>query len=264
VARDADDAILLPEQVERLDGFLGETDDPLRWKHFPSGDTRHREALERRSFASTSSASDLLNAWDAFHMDKPALELEIGFGDPEYQAASLFAFSATFEICRDDTICRQGSCQNNGRPAGFPCQEYDLTAEDALLVLRIEVLGGRLPSRDQQPRKLGLRLLRLSIDELDQKFPFVAVVEEESHLGPDRRKGLDDTRPLDAPCVSLALSDIDKELISDGRIVNVSLQLAVEAERVVEVEIEGADNRLCEGVEAACACDLDVPIDFRR
>src|SRR5215831_9369671 len=139
--------------------------------------------------------------------------------------------------------------------AGFPCHEYDLTAEGVLLVLRIGVLGGRLPSRDQQPRKLGLRLLRPSFDELDQKFPFVAVVEEESHLGPDRRKGLDDTRPLDAPCVSFALSDIDKELIPDGRIVNVSLQLAVEAERMVEVEIEGADNRLCEAVEAACACD---------
>jgi hypothetical protein len=43
------------------------------------------------------------------------LELEIGFGDPEYLAASLFAFSATFEIYRDDRICRQGSCQNSGR-----------------------------------------------------------------------------------------------------------------------------------------------------
>ena len=28
-------------------------------------------------------------------------ELEIGFGDFEHLAASLFAFSATFEICRD-------------------------------------------------------------------------------------------------------------------------------------------------------------------
>ncbi len=99
--------------------------------------------------------------------------------------------------------------------------EYDLTAKGALLVLG--VLGGRLPSRTQQPGKLDLRILRLSLDELDQKFPFVAVVEEESHLGPDRRKGRDDTRPFDPPCVTLALSDIDKELIPDGRIVNVSL-----------------------------------------
>jgi hypothetical protein len=44
-------------------------------------------------------------------MDKAGLEIEIGFGDFEHLAASLFAFSATFEICRDDTICRQGSCQ---------------------------------------------------------------------------------------------------------------------------------------------------------
>src|SRR5882724_4452878 len=82
--------------------------------------------------------------------------------------------------------------------------EYDLTAKGALLVLGIGVLGGRLPNRDQQPGKLDLRLLRLSFDELDQKYPFVAVVEEESHLGPDRRKDLDDTRPFDTPCVTLA------------------------------------------------------------
>jgi len=41
--------------------------------------------------------------------------MEIGFGDPEHLAASPFAFSATFEICRDDTICRQGCCRNSGR-----------------------------------------------------------------------------------------------------------------------------------------------------
>ena len=45
----------------------------------------------------------------------PSNWMEIGFGDPEHLAASPFAFSATFEICRDDTICRQGSCRNSGR-----------------------------------------------------------------------------------------------------------------------------------------------------
>ena len=33
--------------------------------------------------------------------------LELGFGDFELLAASLFAFLAMFEICRDDRICRQ-------------------------------------------------------------------------------------------------------------------------------------------------------------
>ena len=80
---------------------------------------RHRETPERRSFASTSSASDLRHTWGAFHMDKAGLEIEIGFGDFEHLGASLFAFSATFEICRDDTICRQGSCQKR-TTAGFP------------------------------------------------------------------------------------------------------------------------------------------------
>ena len=42
-------------------------------------------------------------------------ELDIGLGDFEHLAASLFAFSARLEICRDDTICRQGSCRNSAR-----------------------------------------------------------------------------------------------------------------------------------------------------
>ena len=33
-------------------------------------------------------------------MDKAGLEIEIGFGDFEHLGASLFAFSATFEIDR--------------------------------------------------------------------------------------------------------------------------------------------------------------------
>jgi hypothetical protein len=39
-------------------------------------------------------------------MDKA--ELEIGFCDFEHLAASLFAFSARFEICRDDRIVGRG------------------------------------------------------------------------------------------------------------------------------------------------------------
>jgi hypothetical protein len=74
---------------------------------------RHREAQNARSFAATSSASDLRGTPGAPSWTK--LELEIGFGDFEHLAASPFAFSATFEICRDDTICRQGSCRNSGR-----------------------------------------------------------------------------------------------------------------------------------------------------
>src|ERR1700730_13436266 len=44
-------------------------------------------------------------------MDKPAIE--IGFGDFEHLGASLFAFSARFEICRDDRRQRKGP--NSGR-----------------------------------------------------------------------------------------------------------------------------------------------------
>jgi hypothetical protein len=113
-----------------------------------------------------------------------------------------------------------------------------LSVERALLVLRVGILDGRLPSRTQQPGKLNLRLPRFSFDELDQKYPFVAVVEEKSHLRSDLREGLDDTRPLDASCPTLALTDINKQLVLDRRIVNVCLQPAVKSESVIEVEIE--------------------------
>ncbi len=42
-------------------------------------------------------------------MDKA--ELEIGLGDFEHLAASLFAFSATFEICQDDRIVGRADAQ---------------------------------------------------------------------------------------------------------------------------------------------------------
>jgi hypothetical protein len=34
IARNADDAPLLAEQIERLDGFLSEANDPLGWEHW--------------------------------------------------------------------------------------------------------------------------------------------------------------------------------------------------------------------------------------
>jgi hypothetical protein len=44
-----------------------------------------------------------------------ARDLEIGFGDFEHLAASLFAVSATFEICRDDRIFGRAKAPNSGR-----------------------------------------------------------------------------------------------------------------------------------------------------
>jgi hypothetical protein len=50
-------------------------------------------------------------------MDKA--ELEIGFGDFEHLPASLFAFSATLEICRDDRILGRANPQIADE-SGFP------------------------------------------------------------------------------------------------------------------------------------------------
>jgi len=89
---------------------------------------RHRETPERRSFASTSSASDLRHTWGAFHMDKAGLEIEIGFGDFEHLGASLFAFSATFEICRGDRFVGMAAAKS-GRQ-----RDSLITAKSSLMV----------------------------------------------------------------------------------------------------------------------------------
>jgi len=59
--------------------------------------------------ASTRSASDLRHAWDGQSRARDRL------GDFEHPAASLFAFSARFEICRDDRIVGRGKGPNSGR-----------------------------------------------------------------------------------------------------------------------------------------------------
>ena len=68
---------------------------------------------ERRSFASTSSTRDLQHASGAH--GPPASSSKSASATSSIWPASLFAFSAMFEICRDDRICRQGKCQNSGR-----------------------------------------------------------------------------------------------------------------------------------------------------
>src|SRR5271167_2958507 len=40
ISRDADDAVLFTEHIERFDGFLAEADDPLRRKHRSNADLR--------------------------------------------------------------------------------------------------------------------------------------------------------------------------------------------------------------------------------
>jgi hypothetical protein len=51
----------------------------------------------------------------AFTWTKPSASSEIGAGDFEDLAASLFAFSATFEICRNDRSCHHAESPNRGR-----------------------------------------------------------------------------------------------------------------------------------------------------
>jgi hypothetical protein len=70
-------------------------------------------------------------------------------------------------------------------------------------------------------------------------------------------------RSLEASCDAVSFTHIDKQLIPDGGIENVSLQLAVEAEGVIKVESKARNDRLGKCVQRALARYLEGPIDFR-
>lgn len=122
--------------------------------------------------------------------------------------------------------------------------------------LGVGVLCGCLSRRGHQSRKLDPGLPWLAFDELDQELPLVAVVEEESHLGSGGRERVDDSRLLDTASRALAIFHIDEQLVPDRRIVDVSLELAVEAECVIEIEIKACDYRLRELIEGDGVGDL--------
>jgi len=50
-----------------------------------------------------------------FTRTKPPSSWRSASATPSIWRRPCSAFSATFEICRDDTICRQGCCRNSGR-----------------------------------------------------------------------------------------------------------------------------------------------------
>src|SRR5215211_770142 len=150
---------------------------------------------------------------------------------------------------------------SNSSPTWRPASS---TRSRASAVLWIAILWRRLSRGYQQPRKLDLRLLRLALDELDEEFPAVAIVEEKSHFRPDRWEGFDHASSLDASCFTLALPHVDEQFIPDGRVVDISFQPAVEPERVIEVEVEALDDRLRERIQAARLRDLEGSIDLRR
>ena len=71
----------------------------------------------------------------------------------EHLAASLFAFSATFEICRNDRSCHHGESPNRGR------------ARDSLIRARISLFAqfNSLQGRKKFPVRMRRELARKSL-----------------------------------------------------------------------------------------------------
>ena len=74
----------------------------------------------------------------------------------------MFAFSAMFEICRDDRICWQGKCQNSGR------ERVSLIRAKIFLVTRFNSLQGG--------KKFPVRMRRELARKALIRCPFLATV----------------------------------------------------------------------------------------
>jgi hypothetical protein len=91
----------------------GELAAPGRARHDP---WRHRESPERRSGRVDGARRAICGRPGApFTWTMPTSSLRSASDGFEHLAALFFAFSATFEICRDDRIVTRGECQNSGR-----------------------------------------------------------------------------------------------------------------------------------------------------
>src|ERR1700674_2237214 len=112
---------------------------------------RHREAQNARSFAATSSASDLRGTPGAPSWTK--LELEIGFGDFEHLAASPFAFSGNVRDLSGRSDCRPGKCPNSGR------ERDSLIRAKISLIARFNSLSGRKKFPVRMRRELARKKL---------------------------------------------------------------------------------------------------------
>ena len=88
-----------------------------------------------------------------FTWTKAGVEVAIGFRDFEHLAASVFALSATFEICRDDRICHQGRMPKSGRK-----RDSLITAETSLIA-RFNSLQGRKKFPARMRRELARKKL---------------------------------------------------------------------------------------------------------
>jgi hypothetical protein len=144
------------------------------------------------------------------------------------------------------------------RTARVPAKTFS-----SLPILRILLRRPTNPLADL--RILRALLLYALRNQLETELPVVAVVEQERHLVADLREGLGDARPLDAAGVARFsnIIHVGEQLIFNGRVEDVSGQLAVEAERVIEIEAEGCNDRGGEIVKLLATRNFDVPIELR-
>src|SRR3954452_8366197 len=128
------------------------------------------------------------------------------------------------------------------------------------ILLEARILRRRLADPLEHARVDGL-LLAPQPDQLDLEPPPVAIVEQEEHLLAHLGEGGAELGPPDAPHALVGLPQVGEQLVALLGVVVAVAEAAVEAEGVIEVEAEGADDGRGEVLEGGAARELEVAVE---
>ena len=136
-----------------------------------------------------------------------------------------------------------------------------ITPSSLFVPLEARILRRRLADLLHHAGVDGPRLLAPEPDQLDLEPPLVAVVEQEEHRLAHLGKGGAEPGPPDAPHAPVGLAEVGEQLVALLGVVVAVAEAAVEAEGVVEVEAEGADDGRGEVLEGGAARELEVAVE---
>jgi hypothetical protein len=130
------------------------------------------------------------------------------------------------------------------------------------IIVPVGILLGGCTRPFEHPRIAHLRLLLATPNHLNDEAPIIAIVEQEQHRVPDLRERLSYTGALHTSGV-VALAHVGEQLVLRLGAHHVGVgQLGVEAECVVELEVERAHDGLGEINELLVTRNLDLSVDL--
>src|SRR3954454_5338484 len=157
---------------------------------------------------------------------------------------------------------RSRASSRRGEGVGRQRRAVGVAVSSSLFVLlEARILRRRLADLLHHAGVDGPRLLAPEPDQLDLEPPLVAIIEQEEHRLAHLGKGGAELGPPDAPHAPVGLAEVGEQLVALLGIVVAVAEAAVEAEGVVEIEAEGADDGRGEVLEGGAARELEVAVE---